>query len=168
MSPPWRPDALLASTGGAGGKAFEDKKRPAARVPPLSRFRDLLPLRHWRPARQLASGFTASECVSICAWDRGPQGRRRHEKSACTREGGDAARPLLLTPEAYHCERVHRVQRPMHSARARTRGDCVLAIRGATGDRSNTSVSVRFATTFAEGEATMCCPRSSDQGLCND
>jgi hypothetical protein len=36
-------------------------KKPAERVPPLSRFRDLLPSRHGRAARQRASGFIAPE-----------------------------------------------------------------------------------------------------------
>src|SRR5437667_11471670 len=40
----------------------------------LSRFRDLLPLRHGRPARHLASGFMAPEWLEHAGWYKAPQG----------------------------------------------------------------------------------------------
>lgn len=40
------------------------EKKPAMWVSPLSRFRHLLPSRHWRSARHAASGLTASELRS--------------------------------------------------------------------------------------------------------
>ncbi len=50
------------------------KKRPAAWVSPLSRFRDLLPPRHGRPARQRASGIMASEWLEHAGRYGAPQG----------------------------------------------------------------------------------------------
>src|SRR2546421_9302223 len=48
-----------AASGATAGMRQKDK--PAERVPPLSRSRDLLPSRHRRAARHRASRFMASE-----------------------------------------------------------------------------------------------------------
>src|SRR6266576_1880377 len=66
-------------------------KKPTAWVSPLSRFRDLLPSRHWRSARHRASGFIASELRSKMY--SGPRVARsgRHHRSAL-RWGGSRRR----------------------------------------------------------------------------
>src|SRR5947199_360931 len=63
---------------------------------PLSRFRDSLPPRHGRAARHRASGFIASESVSICTNRRGCQAALTVTASGLLRQLPSCRGSLLL------------------------------------------------------------------------
>src|SRR5882724_7140410 len=84
----------------------QEGDRPSG-CPQLSRFRDSLPSRHWRPTRHLASGFLASELRRTCRAE-----QRTARRSGPGREVSPDGEPThdLIGPRATSGRRAREVR----------------------------------------------------------